>query len=219
MMANRWILFGMLLGVAACENGRLGNAPGADRAPTDDPDAGSGADDPIEPVPATKRTVIWKRYRAFEQDLVRGLDLAAGELCAELGSLNCVNGVHLASLGGHDPFTQGRDTSLDEPVLTTPLAVERVVLAACIARVNRDATGVPSVFTHYPLSGTTSGSSTEGAQIDAQNEALFRRLLAREALPSELSVLRELAVTGRSFRDVAITSCYVVGTSVEFIFL
>ncbi len=219
------VLCAALLGTIGCERGLLGDAPGTDQQPGGDAPGGGqtppGGDptDPGEPTASANRTVVWKRYRAFEQDLTRGLDLTPAELCAELGSLNCVNSVHLASLGGHDPFTQGRETSLDEPVLTTPVAVDRVVLSACIARIDRDATGVPSVFTHYSLGGNATGSPAERDLVDAQNRTLYQRLLARDPIEAELAVLADLVVAGRSFRDIAIASCYAIGTSAEFIFL
>ena len=189
--------------------------------PGDPQDPGDPGDpqNPGDPMASDSRALVWKRYRAVEQDLSRALELEPSVLCNELGSLNCINTVHLSSLGGHDPFGQGRQTSLAEPVLTTPIAVDRVVLSACIASVEQDTASTPRVFTRYALSGVATGGADEGVQIDAQNQVLYRRLLARDPTEPELAILRDLASPGAPLRDVAISSCYAIGTSVEFLFL
>ncbi|MBX2811279.1 MAG: hypothetical protein KTR25_05705 [Myxococcales bacterium] len=196
------------------------NTPEAPRDPVD-PDAPNSPPPPNEgdEIVGNNQVVIWKRYRAVEKDLSRALEIPTNQLCTELDSLNCINEVHLSNLGGHNPIMQGRLTSLAEPALTTPLSIDRVVLMACIQRVDQDSASPPTIFTQYPLGRDTNGSAQDITQLDAQNRTLYQRLLSRDPTDEELVELRELAVPGTSFRDVAIGSCYSIGTSVEFIFL
>jgi len=181
-------------------------------------------DPDIEPEPeiaaSTRNQLLWKRVQVFEQDLSRALELAPEELCTELGSYDCVNDIHLVNLGGHDPFGRSQYAPVAAPMVTTPLAVERVVIAACSKRVERDH-DERAVFTALDF-----GSPAPAATSDAFTETvdtLYRRLLSRDPVDAEYEVLAELLVDDQGepvlAERFAAEACVAVATTTEFIFI
>jgi hypothetical protein len=171
--------------------------------------------------PSSRANLQWKRYAAFEADLSSALALPKEKLCVELGRENCVRGVHLAPLGGHDPFKTGLLESSAEPLATTPTVVERVVLSACNARIALDAQSKSSeVFGGIDL--TQAAPAPEAAGNRALVTSMYRRLLGRDADELELGLLSKLAIDEQgqpvSARDFALSACSTLGTSTEFLF-
>lgn len=207
-------------------NGTIGT-PGDPQDPGSPGDPGGSADpgDPGEPPAPTMRQALradlaWKRYRAVENDLVRALALSKETLCNELGAYACVDEVHLAPLGGNEPFEKSQYEPARTPTAVTPVALDRVVLAACSRRVSLDTTSSPQVFTALDL-GAGALSPDDGA-VEETVVALYRRLLARDPLPEEVELARQLTTDDEgqpvSAADFAKLACYAVGTSVELLF-
>lgn len=169
---------------------------------------------------STRNQLLWKRYQVLEQDLSRALELAPEELCTELGSYDCVDDIHLVALGGHDPFGRGQYAPVAKPMVTTPLAVERVVLAACSERVARDH-DERAVFTALELDGPAP-AATSDAFIETV-DALYQRLLSRDPIDAEYEVLAELLVDDQGepvlAERFAAEACVAVATTTEFIFI
>lgn len=189
-----------------------------------EPETGPGEPEPIEPTmkESTKADLVWKRYRAVEQDLMRGLALDKDEVCNELGRFACIDSVHLAPLGGNEPFEQSQYEPVSEPTSTTAVAFERTVLAACSHRVDADKNGTPQVFTNIDLNAGALDPDASAAAIDADMTTLYRNLLSRNPEADELEALRELARddgTGAlSGSDFAKAACLAIGSSVESLF-
>ncbi len=185
---------------------------------------GCNRDDGSDPEPAVaasaRNHLVWKRYHAVEQDLSRALELPADELCTELGRFRCIGEVHLAGLGGHDPFNQGLYEPLAEPLVTTSLALERVALSACGTRVERDRSD-PVVFTSLALDEPAPAADSEAFTQTVQT--LYRRLLGRDPLDDERRALAELLVDDEGERlssaEFAHLACFVVATTTEFSFI
>lgn len=169
---------------------------------------------------STRNRLIWKRHHALVQDLARALELESTELCTELGELDCVHDVHLTSLGGHDPVVQGLYEPVAAPLSTTPLALDRVALAACGRRVQLDREA-PAVFTALALDGDA--PAADEPAFEQTVATLYRRLLGREPTPDEIELHAHLLVDdadGRVAADrFAHLSCFVVVTSAEFSFI
>lgn len=167
---------------------------------------------------STKNRLAWKRQRALETDLMAGLALEKQEVCNELGLYSCVDFVHLVPLGGNEPFAKSQYEPLPTPTVTTPIAVDRVALSACTARVDHDIAGAPVVFGAIDFSA----ASVDEAAADATVENLGRRLLARELTPGEVDEFRDLTVDDDGAavapRDYAILSCFAVATLSENLF-
>ncbi len=173
---------------------------------------------------STKNDLIWKRYRAVQQDLMRGLSLTSEELCRELGRFDCVDSVHLVALGGNEPFDKMLYRAAERPTATTPVAIERVVWSACVSRVAKDAAGPPVVFRDLDL-GVAALDPSRGttlAAADLTTITLYRALMSRDPLPKELALVRQLIVdakgTGVSARDFALAACFAIGSSAETLF-
>lgn len=184
---------------------------------------GCGDDDPPpeDAAASTRNHLLWKRAHAVEQDFARALELAPEAVCTELGSLSCVQRVHLASLGGHDPFSQGLYRPVDRPLVTTPLVLDRVALAACGQRVALDREGSPVVFTALDLDGEA--PAADSAAYRDTVTALYRRFLARDPVDAELATLRDLLVDDDgdpiAADEFATLACFTVSTTTEFLFL
>jgi hypothetical protein len=210
--------------IVACSGEALPSGPGdfavrsADPAQTDAPDPPPPAAEQI--AASSHANLQWKRAATFESDLAAALELTAEELCSELGSESCTRVVHLAPLGGHDPFKSGLLEPAAEPLATTPAVVDRVVLSACTRRVelDRKAARRARVFRGFALDGPA--PEPEAAkQLITQ---LYRRLLARDPAGDELALLGKLTrgaddqpVPAREFATLA---CFTIATTTEFLF-
>lgn len=214
---------GALVLVAACESNAAlpvpKDLPVTPTAPTAQEPERPGVEAPPYAI-SRSNSVLWKRYAALEADLMRGLELGSDQLCRELGERNCVRDVHLIALGGNDPFGSGIHRPPPSTLGTTPVVIDRVLLSACSARAAADKQGDAKVFTSLQLAGPapTAGSPAATATI----ETLFRRLLARDPKPSEVAVVAGLLEPGddapQSAEEFAVLACFVVGSSLEFLF-
>jgi hypothetical protein len=186
--------------------------------------AGTGGSGVTAAPTGNGASVVWKRARAVERDLMRGLGLEAQEVCTELGAISCVNDAHLSLLGGNEPFVKVQYTQIAEPGAVTPLVMDRVVLSACTAAVERDSKGSPKVFKHFSLSEPARPKDEPFLRaLDQQHAELFRLLLGRDGSEQELAPLRQLATNDAgeplSGKDLSVLGCFVVGTHLEFVFL
>lgn len=191
-----------------------------------DDNADGGVDPPPPPPPplpppfatSTKNRVAWKRVRALESDLLAGLSLARGELCNELGLYSCIDLVHLVPLGGNEPFSRSQYEPLPSPTVTTPIALDRVTLSACRARVDKDIAGPALIFGSLDFAASAVSAAAAAAALDL----LGTRLLARRLTAAELAAFGALTVDDAgapvSPRDFAILSCFAVATLSETIF-
>lgn len=171
-----------------------------------------------EATPPASESLQWKRVAALTADLSIALELADDALCNEVDAVRCRD-VHGVALGGNDPFGIAQYEPVATPLATTPAAVDRVVLTACENAAARDASETPRVFTALPP--TDEPVDAGDARVDAQIEALYRRLLARDAEAPEVAIVRELATdpTGapRTARELDVLACFAIGTTSEFV--
>lgn len=162
--------------------------------------------------PQARERLHWKRVDALERDLAQALALPLETLCLEPGGERCGD-VHRVTLGGIDPVQDGTYQPMGRPAVTSAIALERLALSACHARVERDAQGSPEVFTALDLEATRATAKA----LDAQSTLLYRRLLARDPSTRELRALRALA-RGSSNRTWARSACFAIATTTEFTF-
>lgn len=162
--------------------------------------------------------LIWKRYRAFEQGLMAGLELSKNQLCQEAGEYSCVDNVHLTFLGGNEPYDNAQHERPERPSVLTSVAVDRILLSACTARARLDraaGTGGAAVFNHFPLDA----QGLSPAQLEPQVVDLYRRLLARDPSADELRIASSFASEITAADRLAVALCFAIGTSAENIFL
>lgn len=186
----------------------------------DDETGETGSEPRLEP--SRDPDLQWKRAAAVGHDLQRALELTSEQLCLEVGTAPCVEQVHLVALGGHDPFGLGLYESLATPLATTPIALDRVALSGCAARADLDraAGGAAVVFRGIDLAGAA--PALDDPAIATMTTELYRRLLARDPLATELALIGELALdeSGQAIaaRDFAVLACYAIATTSEFLF-
>lgn len=165
------------------------------------------------------------------KDWLRNQNVAEADLDAECrrrqGSQTCVDGpyipfdnprgVHVITLGGNNALLGGVFEPIPAPIVTTPLATERMVLSACGERAAKDAVGPAVVFTRLDLNAAAVTRASPGVRETVVDG--YRRLLARVPTDAEadavLSVLDDGPVTGAEFARL---SCFIIATTEEFLF-
>jgi hypothetical protein len=220
-----------LLLTAACESGGRpaglagvaggGIASGQPGGGSGQPDGGA-AGDPIPPPPyqtSQGNTLLWKRHAAFEADLMQALELGRDELCKELGERNCVRDIHVIALGGNDPFRSGINVPPRQPLSTTSIVVDRVLLSACSARARADKAGPAKLFKELDLRGAA--PAPDAPVVVATIGTLFRRFLARDPKPNETALIKTLLEgddAPQTADEFATLACFAIGSSLEFLF-
>lgn len=165
---------------------------------------------------------IWKRSFALEQDLARALNMNVEDLCQEQGEFSCLRYAHQYALGGHEPFERGQFQGQAAPSLTTVIAFERVMLAACGTRVKLDEALTPGqrFFAFIDLEKPV--SAQQPSAIQQQIERLYRQFLSRDAELEEILIASSLAeddqMTQRPGRDLSRMLCFAIGSQSEFLF-
>jgi hypothetical protein len=177
---------------------------------------GDGSENSGENSPAGLN-LVWKRYRALEDGLMKGLGLPKNQVCTELGVHSCIDTIHLTVLGGNEPYVSGQYERVHSPTVLTAVAVDRVVLSACGRRLEMDRTAGTSavIFKHFPLSG----GAPNADQVKAQATELYRRLLARDPEANELQMITSFAGSAGSPDKLALSLCFAIGSNAENIFL
>lgn len=178
---------------------------------------------PTERINASRQARLkYKSGARYASDLAAALDLPRAAVCRELGRYDCVDEVHRIVLGGVEPYTLGVREPLPSIAVTAPIAQDRVALAACTERIQRDLGGSKPVF-------LTMGDvdSPTPAQLEATSKRFYDRILRRQATPYEVSALAQFHSTvtkepsespTAATRDWAILSCFMVATTLESIF-
>lgn len=178
---------------------------------------------PTERVaPSRQARVKYKSGALYANDLAAALDLQRDAVCRELGLYDCTDEVHRIVLGGVEPYTLGVREPLPSISVTAPIAQDRVALAACTERIERDlAASEPVFLTTIDVDAPTRG------QLKATARRLYDRILRRTATPDEVSALAQFhstvtdepgASAATATRDWAILSCFMVATTLESIF-
>jgi hypothetical protein len=178
---------------------------------------------PTEPAVASRQArVKYKSGARYASDLAASLDLPRDAICRELGLYDCVDEVHRIVLGGVEPYTLGVRDPLPLIAVTAPIAQDRVALAACTERIERDLAASEPVF----LARVDVDAPTPG-QLEATATRFYDRILRRDATPDEISALAQFhsTVTDESgesrataTRDWAVLSCFMVATTLESVF-
>jgi len=155
-----------------------------------------------------------KRWRQLSLDLQGALQLVEDDVCREADRFDCTT-LHVVPLGGVSS-DNGLYSPQAQQSVTTGLAIERVVLQACIRRLDLDREAdVPVVFGHIDLDGDT----LDTEEATAQANELWRRLLARDPSPEELGDAEALhgriVDAGGDTASWAAMLCMAVGTSTE----
>ncbi len=222
MSARRISVLVVALAAAGCPE--LSPAGDVDSGVPDDV-IDSGVADEVDAGPppppfaiSTRNRLAWKRQRALENDLLIALALEKADLCNELGLYSCIDFVHLVPLGGNEPFSRSQYEPLPSPTVTTPIALDRVALSACRARVDQDVAGVPVVFASLDFDAAAVDAEAAAAAIDG----LGKRLLGRALTPGEVEEFAALTIdddgAAVSPRDFAVLSCFAIATMSETIF-
>lgn len=162
-----------------------------------------------------KARVRFKGITRLQNDLSQALSLPAQELCTELGTSSCAD-VHRIALGGVMPYTRGIHEPLPLRSVSNAAAVDRLVLSACARRAELDFGGGAPVLFGALVAGVSDDDA--GKTAHALYNAVLRRDETVEERSAIVAFVAEQREKGTSARDIATTTCYAVGTSVEALF-
>jgi hypothetical protein len=248
MRRTTWLLLLFLLAplvVGACPSSCDGGSSGGGEGEGEGEGEGSGegeGEGEGAPGDATATNLRWRTGFPLERQLQKALALTEAEVCNELGRFKCVtrpqnerpfrpggslgNPViaapvpHLVALGGNDPFDINQYEARREPGATTPVALDRVVLAACDARLQKDLAGEAVVFGALDLQA--SAVQRDDPAVVALVADLYRRFHMRTPTASESELARGLALDDDgqavAVADFALAVCFAVGATSEMIF-
>jgi hypothetical protein len=159
--------------------------------------------------------VRFKGIDRLQNDLVQALALPPSELCTELGSAPCA-AAHRIALGGVMPYDRGIHEPLPIRSVSSPAAVDRLVLFACARRAELDFSSNPALF------GDLTGPAVGDEEARRLARKLHNALLRRDETPEEqaeiVAFVAQQKAKGVAPRDIATLSCYALGTSVEALF-
>lgn len=221
---------------------KRGSAAGVGAAPGEGsgPENGGGGS-PSQPAPgqgpgsvleqevlglSSRSDLRFKPQDIMESEIADVLALPATDLCQEPGGASCTRQVHLIALAGVDPYNGGPGMAIEESMVTTPIAWERVILSACAKRAEIDTASPASgkVFVNLPIDSKGNLSNVNAQEVASSIDNLYRRAVKRAASPTEIGAVKAFyedvrkAKSEDSAREWARLSCYAVLTSLEFVF-
>ena len=185
-------------------------------------DGGSDTGDQPPPPPTSPTAhVRFKGPARLANDYAQALALPVEDLCLELGEFDCTAVAHRVTLGGVAPYDLGLYRPLPQSSMTSPIAVDRIALAACGRRIDRDLAGEHVLFTAL-LQGDAL-ADLHDAHVTLFLDALYVGAVQRHATATELDHLRALysdvaATSDAPARDWATLSCFAVLTTFEALF-
>lgn len=174
---------------------------------------------------SAKSRIRFKGNERFAIDLAVGLGLPIDQVCKELGQYDCAFFVHGVALGGVEPYGVGLYEPPQVTGATTALAVERVVLSACAARLAADV-GTPATAVVFRGIPVVDGklSAVDGPEVRALIADLAQRAWLRDPTSEEVESLIQLARDIETARptDAAaqwgLAACFTVFSSAEAVF-
>jgi hypothetical protein len=187
--------------------------------------SGGGVVEPQVPPASPKANVRFKNGARLRQELTRILGIHPGELCKELDKFDCF-ATHTIVLGNAEAFNAGLYEPLPSTTATTPLAIDRVMLAACHQRVELDLKDPERAIVFAGLEiGDGKLTDVNAPAVEQVIDRLYQRALSRRVAPSEVAHHRDLyasieakGLNQTPAKDWATLSCYAVLTSLEMLF-
>ncbi|ADO67988.1 hypothetical protein [Stigmatella aurantiaca] len=175
---------------------------------------------------SSRNNLRFKGPERLSADFAAALALPEEQVCNELGRYPCTAQVHRVTLGGVDPYNNELYEPLPATGVTSPLAVDRVALAACTQRVTIDLTTPSSgvLFGHIPLDAQGRLVDRTGTPVKEALTALYQRVLLRDPTAAEVEAFFQLASdieTSSSVqpgRDWMKAACFAVLSSAESVF-
>jgi hypothetical protein len=172
------------------------------------PDGGSDpSDSGVDPnglppvVESSKSRLQFAGGSLYATLLSQGLGIPRDTLCRELGLYDCVEDVHRIALLEVEPYRTGIIDPLENTVVSSPIAVERIALAAC-----------------------TQWSKTITGDRATVVTTLYQKLLQRDPEEREVQHLEDLYTSMAAVGDPALDdawesmSCFAVATTMEALF-
>ena len=176
-----------------------------------------------------RANVRFKGVHRLKGDWARALALPPEELCRELDTHDCFDFVHTIALGGIDPYESQVYEASDSLAINAPLVVERVALAACGTRYDRDLTTTEGdeavLYKDIELTEDHSIVDINSPSVDAYINRVYNRVLLRMPTAREGQTMKDFYQTlmdipggEKHARDWGVLTCFMVLTSTESLF-
>ena len=181
-------------------------------------------------VSSPKNLVHRKRANVLNNILYKALDLPDKKaVCTELGKkkLQCADVVHRVALGSMEAYDNTMYQHPEGVSLTSPIALDRLVLAACSRRAMADLGTIRDnvlseqavIFKKVKL--TSDGRLVLNEAIDQAISRLYQRGLTRDPTPAERDAIKDLYQKIFDENPIGAAanwmklSCFVVFSSIE----
>lgn len=179
---------------------------------------------PAQPITAGSLDprLKFKDGARLQRQLATAFNLPLEEICKELSTYDCNDQAFLITLGGMEPQRMLAYVPLEEAALAAPIAVDRVVMHACVKRVDMDfANPQTALLTPVASKAPRPDRSWRRATVQRVYDALIGREPSKVETDELVAAYEDLA-RGRpaadAARDWSVLTCFAVGTSVENLF-
>lgn len=173
-------------------------------------------------VDASARSLIKrKRSHLIRNSLSKVLALDPKSMCLELGTLPCIDVVHKVSLGGMNAYGNAQYHNPARPDITSPMAFDRVVLAACGMRAGLDLQNPSQAVIFRDIKLSIDQRLVDNEAVAGSIATLYRRAFQREPTQYEINTLKDLYVdiydeqSTAAVKNWMTLSCYAVLSSLE----
>lgn len=174
---------------------------------------------------SSRAQVRFMRVYRIQQNLARALDLSPDSVCLEANGDSCFK-LHEIGLGGVAPYSLAVYEPSENTGVSTPIIVDRIILSACRNRIDLDfaSSSGALIFGGLELDDNGGLKSAESPSSKESIRVLYQRLLSRDASDEEIEQLVtfyaevDAESSKTKARDWALLSCYMVGTSLEWLF-
>lgn len=175
----------------------------------------------IEVDTSQRALVKRKRSHLIRNSLSKVLALDSKSMCLELGTLPCVDVVHKVSLGGMNAYGNAQYRNPERADVTSPIALDRVVLSACGMRAGLDLQSPEQAVIFRDIKLSIDQRLVDNAAVAESIANLYRRAFQREPTQYEINSLKDLYIKIYDEQPTAAVknwmtlSCYAVLTSLE----
>ena len=172
---------------------------------------------------ATDAHIKFKDGDRYLRDLSVALNLPRESICKELSQYDCYTDAFRIVLGGMEPYGIRALEPIAEASLTSPIALDRVALRVCSARVAEDMKDTQKAVLYVAPPSKNREKNWEKTMV----AKLYDKLLQREPLTEETARMMEFYSTvaakhagtpADAARDWVVLGCFSVASSLESVF-
>lgn len=185
------------------------------------------AADAAAPVASLDPRIKYKDGERYLRDLSYALNMPREDICKELSQYDCSKDAFRIVLGGVEAENLGIRDPLEKEAMTAPIALDRVALHICTARVKQDLADPQNAVLLRPAANAGKSRKPNPAWMKQTVSGLYDTLLGRDATEYETTQMvrfyDEVSKVGRkanpnAVKDWVTLGCFAVASSTESVF-